>query len=679
MLNIWKNEYSKTLSDLDKLVYQSHLIGAEQSLVLWGGGNTSIKTIENDFFGISQRVLRIKGSGSDLKSIEAKDFPGVHLDKVLTLLDRQHMSDEEMVDFLDHCLMESNSPRPSIETLLHAFLPFNSVVHSHADAVLSLTNTSNPSAIIQKALGDSIIVLPYIRPGFKLSKESAECLSEQNNANGLVLINHGLVTWGDTPEEAYSKHIDIVTQAERFITKNNRHQAQINKRCDNHHVASEIGPFIRGLLSQNVKSVLTFDDDEKIIAFSNREDVEDLVKIGAATPDHLMHTKRLALFVKNTDKHDSEELMLEIKTAVDEYKRTYVQWFSKHTDHCHPMLDPLPRVVIVRGLGMWTVGKDKKSSHITQDIYRHTIDIINNADSIDDYRSLSDQECYDAEYWPLELYKRSLAPAEKELTRRIALVTGAASGIGKAITHRFLQEGAHVIATDVDYESLKILSDELCESYGNDKILPIKMDVTNESEVLAAFEKIKLTFGGLDILVSNAGVAYTGLINTLDSKDWEKSFAVNATGHFLVAKHSINTMRHQNIGGSIVFIATKNVTSPGAALGAYSAAKAAEAQLARVIAIENGDYGIRSNIINPDAIFEGSNLWSNEIKQERAKAHGVPAEEIQDFYRKRTLLKQPVTAEDVAETTLFLASDRSMKTTGAMIPVDAGIRDAFVR
>ena len=681
MLNIWKNEDSAEMSDLDKLIYQSHLIGTEESLVLWGGGNTSIKTVEKDFFGVPQRVLRIKGSGSDLKSVEAKDFPAINLDKVLPLLDREHMSDEAMVDFLDHCLMESSAPRPSIETLLHAFLPFKSVVHSHADAILSLTNTTNHNTIIKKALGDSIIVLPYTRPGFKLSKESASGLGKQNNANGLILVNHGLVTWGNTPEEAYSKHIDIVTQAEKFIkkTRKDKTQTKTQKSFYNQKLVSAVSPFIRGLISKNDKSVLKFYGDEKIVAFSNMEDIEDLIKIGAATPDHLMHSKRLPLFVKNTDKYDLEELVLEIKKSVDEYTNNYTKWFSKHTDNAHPMLDPFPRVIIVRGLGMWTAGKDKRSAHIAQDIYRHTIDIIINADSIDSYTSLSDQQSYDAEYWPLELYKRSLAPVDKELSRQVALVTGAASGIGKAIARKFLEEGAHVIATDVDYESLKILSDSLCKSYGDDRILPIRMDVTNESEIVAAFEKIKLTFGGLDILVSNAGAAYTGLINDLDIEDWAKSFAVNATGHFLVAKHSINMMRDQNIGGSIVFVATKNVTSPGSSLGAYSAAKAAEAQLARVIAIENGEYGIRSNIINPDAIFEDSNLWSSEVKEERARAHGVPAEEIQDFYRKRTLLKKPVTAEDVAETALFLASDRSMKTTGAMIPVDAGIRDAFVR
>ncbi len=681
MLNIWKTKDSAGMSDLDKLIYQSHLIGAEESLVLWGGGNTSIKTVEKDFFGMPQRVLRIKGSGSDLKSVEAKDFPALNLDKVLPLLDREHMSDEAMVDFLDHCLMESSAPRPSIETLLHAFLPFKSVVHSHADAILSLTNTKKHKDIIRKALGDSIIVLPYTRPGFKLSKDSAVGLGKQNNANGLILVNHGLVTWGNTPEEAYSKHIDIVTQAEKFIkkTRKDKSQTKTQKSFYNQKLVSAVSPFIRGLISKNDKSVLKFYGDEKIVAFSNMEDIENLIKIGAATPDHLMHSKRLPLFVKNTDKYDLQELVLEIKKSVDEYTNNYTNWFSKHTDNAHPMLDPFPRVIIVRGLGMWTAGKDKRSAHIAQDIYRHTIDIIINADSIDSYTSLSDQQSYDAEYWPLELYKRSLAPVDKELSRQVALVTGAASGIGKAIARRFLKEGAHVIATDVDYESLKILSDKLCKSYGDDRILPIRMDVTNESEIIAAFEKIKLTFGGLDILVSNAGAAYTGLINDLDIEDWAKSFAVNATGHFLVAKHSINMMRDQNIGGSIVFVATKNVTSPGSSLGAYSAAKAAEAQLARVIAIENGEYGIRSNIINPDAIFEDSNLWSSEVKEERARAHGVPAEEIQDFYRKRTLLKKPVTAEDVAETALFLASDRSMKTTGAMIPVDAGIRDAFVR
>ena len=329
MLNIWKTKDSAGMSDLDKLIYQSHLIGAEESLVLWGGGNTSIKTVEKDFFGVPQRVLRIKGSGSDLKSVEAKDFPAINLDKVLPLLDREHMSDEAMVDFLDHCLMESSAPRPSIETLLHAFLPFKSVVHSHADAILSLTNTTKHNTIIRKALGDSIIVLPYTRPGFKLSKDSAVGLGKQNNANGLILVNHGLVTWGNTPEEAYSKHIDIVTQAEKFIkkTRKDKTQTKTQKSFYNQKLVSAVSPFIRGLISKNDKSVLKFYGDEKIVAFSNMEDIEDLIKIGAATPDHLMHSKRLPLFVKNTDKYDLKELVLEIKKSLDEYTNNYTNWF----------------------------------------------------------------------------------------------------------------------------------------------------------------------------------------------------------------------------------------------------------------------------------------------------------------------------------------------------------------
>jgi NAD(P)-dependent dehydrogenase (short-subunit alcohol dehydrogenase family) len=343
------------------------------------------------------------------------------------------------------------------------------------------------------------------------------------------------------------------------------------------------------------------------------------------------------------------------------------------------MLPASPRVVIVEGLGVFTFGKDSRAATISADIYDHTVGIIESAERLGGYKSLSASDAFDAEYWPLELYKLTLAPAEKSLSRKVALVTGAVGAIGSAIARRFMQEGAHVVCSDLDGEGAIRLSGELNATKPANNALGIEMDVTREDSVLAAFHSIKLEYGGVDIVVSNAGIAHGAPIEDLELEEWSRSLAVNATGHFLVAREAIRIMKTQGLGGSLVFIGTKNVPAPGKEFGAYSAAKAAEVQLARVLALEAGSYGIRSNIINPDAVFAGSGLWSDDLRDERARAHGIAPGDLEEFYRARNILTLAVRAEDVAEAALFFASDRSSRTTGAMLPVDGGLREAFPR
>ena len=686
MKNLWSEKDASRLSELDQLVYQSRRIGSEPSLVLWGGGNTSLKTTENDFRGLECRVLRVKGSGTDMKSIQRQGFPGVLLEHVLALLERENMSDEDMGDYLNHCLVEPNAPRPSIETLLHAFIPQTSIVHSHADAILSITNTNHAKSLLSDAFGSSVVVVPYRRPGFLLSKEVALSARSSPQARGVVLLNHGLVTWGDTPRAAYESHIELVSQAEDFIAQSSKRKqifAQIKgvelSPLQRHRVAAAIAPTIRGLVGQGQRAILRFEDGDEVMEFVNSSEAEGLTKLGAATPDHLINTKRTPLLMDVKDPQDLDIVRAALREGISEYTRSYERWFAQHTDGQHPMLDPFPRVILLRGVGMWTTGKDARAARVAADIYRHTIGILAGSQALDQYESLPLQEVYRAEYWPLELYKQSLAPPEKELSRRVVLVTGAASGIGRAIALRFAQEGAHVMVTDVQLAGAKKVAQEMAAQYGEERVLYCKLDVSNEKAVKAAFETTRLAFGGLDILVSNAGIALTSPLDKLSLSDWQASLAVNATGHFLVAKEAVGILREQGLGGSLVFIATKNVPAPGQDFGAYSAAKAAEAQLARVLAIENGQYGIRSNMINPDAIFRDSKLWSPRIREERAQAHGIPVEQVEDFYRQRTLLKTSVTAEDVAEAALYLAGDRALKTTGAMLPVDGGVREAFPR
>ncbi len=686
MKNLWSENEAQGLNDLDKLVYLSRLIGADPSLVVWGGGNTSIKVTEKDFLGRDVPVMRIKGSGSDLKSMERWQFPRLKLEEVLPVFERDAMSDEAMVDYLDRCVLDPNSPRPSIETLLHAFLPFMCVAHSHADAVVGLTNNRDADAILRRVYGDAVAVVEYLRPGFRLSKLVGLAVKESPRLDGVVLVNHGLFTWGDSAKDAYDRHIALVSQAEEYAASGagagsvfggwQRNPLAPEQRKA---VAAAIGPTLRGLVSQQRRAVLRFDDSPDVLEFIGSTAGQRLSGIGPATPDHLIHTKRKPLWLEVDDPAATPAVAERLRQAMADYAAEYAAWYQENTSGEDSMLDPYPRVILLPGVGMWTTGREARAARITNDIYHHTINVLRTAQSVSDYTSLSAKDTYEAEYWPLELYKLTLAPPEKELARQVALVTGAASGIGKVIAARLAAEGAHVIVTDLEAAGAAEVAAEINQSAGPERAAAFPMDVADAGQVDETFQNLRRTYGGLDILVSNAGIAPVGTIDNLARSDWQRSLDINATGHFLVAAEAVKLMKEQGIGGSLVFIGTKNVPAPGAEFGAYSVAKAAAVQLARVLALENGQYGIRVNVVNPDAVFQGSRLWSPELRQERAAAHGVTVAGLEEFYRQRNLLKARVLAEDVAETVLFLASGRSAKTTGAMIPVDGGVREAFPR
>ena len=684
MKNHWSDSDTRGMDELDKLVYMSRLIGADTSLVVWGGGNTSIKVVERDFKGTEVPAMWIKGSGSDMKSIVRRQFPRLNLDDILPLFARDGMTDEDMVAYLEHCLMDPGSPRSSIETLLHAFLPFMSVAHSHADAVVALTNNQDMDSVLRRVYGDEIAVVDYFRPGFHLSKLVGLAVKESADLKGVVLVNHGLFTWGDDARSAYDQHIDLVNRAEAFITAGSKSVFGGWARnpldtAERRKVAARLAPALRGLVSRQQQMVLRFDDSDDVLEFIGSRDGKRLSAIGPATPDHLIHTKRRPLWLDVPNSSDASAVSAQLEGALEEYAKDYATWYQSHTSGEHTMLDPSPRVILLPGVGMWTTGKDAQAALITGDIYHHTISVIGSAQANSEFTSLTAQDAYDAEYWPLELYKLTLAPPEKELARKVALVTGAASGIGKAIALRLASEGAHVLVADVNGEGASEVSAAINAANGVGRSVSVVMDVASESEVARAFQEVRLAYGGLDILVSNAGIAPVGAIDSLSLAQWQRALDINTTGHFLVAAEAVRLMKEQGGGGSLVFIGTKNVPAPGADFGAYSVSKAAEVQLARVLALENGQFGIRANVVNPDAIFQGSRLWSDEVRQERASAHGVAVDDLESFYHQRTLLKTQVRAEDVAETVLFLASERSSRTTGAMIPVDGGVREAFPR
>jgi NAD(P)-dependent dehydrogenase (short-subunit alcohol dehydrogenase family) len=436
-----------------------------------------------------------------------------------------------------------------------------------------------------------------------------------------------------------------------------------------HPTPELLAPVIRGALGTKRSVILEFDGSDDVLRFLARDDAQRITQIGPATPDHLLYTKRFPLFLDAGD---------DVSNALSEYIERYTAHYKNYPSE-FAMLDANPRVVLVPGLGMWTAGKDARAARIVRDIYRHTMCIIEGAEAAGGYETLNDEDAFHAEYWPLELYKLTLLPKEKELAGKVAIITGAASGIGRACAERFAEEGAHIVVTDVDLSLAEEVANGIVSKNGLRRAIALRLDVSSEEDVERAYAETIGAYGGVDIVVSNAGISSFGSLDVLPAADWDRAFAVNARGHFLVARAALRIMKQQKTGGSIVFNASKNVTAPGKEFGAYSVSKAAEAQLCRIVALEGGEFGIRANMLNPDAIFGGSRFWSDEMRSMRATAYGISSDNLPEFYRNRTLLKTEVTADDVAEAALFLAGPRSAKTTGAMLPVDGGVKEAFPR
>jgi rhamnulose-1-phosphate aldolase/alcohol dehydrogenase len=686
--SLWESsKASQQQSGLDQLVYRSNRIGADRRVCNFGGGNTSTKTIVQDFRGRDTEVMYVKGSGSDLASMKPGNFTGLRLDDIRPLFEKPEMSDEDMVAYLENCMIDAKHPRASIETLLHAFLPYKHVDHTHPDSIISLCCADNGKELAREIFGDRFVWVPYIRPGFTLSKMIAEGVLANPKAELVLMEKHGLVTWGDTSEACYAQTIKIITEAESFI------EARVNEakvfggvkhptlEADvRRSIASQVMPTIRGAVSDTKKMILSFDDADDVLQFVGGQDSATLSQVGAACPDHLVHTKVVPLFIDWTPNVDDVEgLKAKLKEGVASYKEMYKAYFERNKNKGDVMFEAAPRVILIPGVGMINTGKSWAMSQISGALYHRAIAVMRGATALGQFVSLIENESYNVEYWPLELYKLSLAPAEAEFSRKVAFITGGAGGIGSETARRLVSEGAHVILADLNLEGAQKVAAEINAKYGENRALAVKMDVTSEEAVQAAYAETALTYGGVDIIVNNAGLATSSPFAETTLKEWNLNMNVLGTGYFLVAREAFKLMQAQAIGGNMVFIGSKNSVYAGKSASAYSSVKALEAHLARCIATEGGEFGIRVNTILPDAILQGSAIWNGSWRNERAAAYGIEPDQLEEHYRKRTTLLVNIYPRDIAEGIAFFASSKSDKTTGCMLTIDGGVPAAFTR
>ncbi len=680
--NLWDVAKTKGLSEPDLLLYRSNLLGSDKRVTNYGGGNTSAKVIQGDpLTGKPVEVLWVKGSGGDIGSMKMDGFSTLYMEKLTSLksLYRGLQHEDDMVGLLPHCTFNLNPRAASIDTPLHAFVPQKHVDHVHADAVIALAAAPNSRELTQKVYGDSIGWLPWKRPGFELGLWLGKFCEDNPNAIGLVLESHGLFTWGDTAKSCYDTTIATINKAVAWLDAQSTQSAFGGPKTkplaanDRRAIAAQIMPTIRGLIATNGHKVGHFDDSPATLEFICSQDFEPLAALGTSCPDHFLRTKIRPL-VLHYDPSDATAL----PDAIKAYRADYAAYYDRCKRPGSPaMRDPNAVIYLIPGIGMLSFAADKATARISAEFYINAINVMRGATTVSTYRGLPEQEAFDIEYWALEEAKLQRLPKPKPLVGQVALVTGGAGGIGKATAARLLREGACVVLADIDENALASAKAELTQHFGPDFVAAVKQNVTAESEVIASFADACLAFGGIDILVSNAGISSSAPIEDTELSMWNRNIDILATGYFLNSREAFRLFKKQNTGGNIVFIASKNglAASPGAA--AYCTAKAAEIHLARCLALEGAEHGIRVNTVNPDAVLRGSKIWTGEWREQRAAAYAMAPDELEEHYRKRSMLKRSVFPEDIAEAVFFLASDSSAKSTGNIINVDAGNAQSF--
>lgn len=675
--SLWQSE-AVPHDPLEALAYRSNLLGADRRVANFGGGNTSAKIDSVDHTGRPQTVLWVKGSGSDLATIPASGFTGLRLTEITPLYQREAMSDEEMVTYLSRCQRDPTMPRASIETLLHAFLPARHVDHTHPDAIGMMACAVDGERHARECFGDAAIWIPYIRPGFTLAKQVGEAVGANPDAQLVILAKHGLVTWGETPEESYRATIEAINQAAAYVDGYRSSSSEGELATDSWRLDALVHllPAIRGAVSQTAAKILHVDSSPAVASFLAREDAKELSQVGAACPDHLVHTRRRPLWVDYDPSADTVDSLTErIKTRLDDYRADEADYFEAHSVPGDVPADPNPRVILIPGLGMISVGANQPKALLSRDLYYRAVEVMEGAAALGGFASLDDSESFAVEYWPLELYKLRLAPPPAELEGAVAFVTGGAGSIGGAIATRLAAAGASIVIADLDFAGAEESARALKTA-----AVGVATDVTDEDSVKGAFEQAVLAFGGIDFVVSNAGIASSAPIEETTLELWERNYDVLARGYFLVSREAAAVLRRQGAGGAIIFVASKNGLVAGRNASAYSSAKAAEIHLARCLAEELGPDYIRVNVVNPDAVLARSKIWDSSWREERARAYGIRPDQLEEHYRMRTTLRVNIDPEDVAEAVLFFASSRrSGKSTGNILNVDGGVPAAYVR
>ncbi|MEV8467242.1 bifunctional rhamnulose-1-phosphate aldolase/short-chain dehydrogenase [Fluviibacterium sp. DFM31] len=689
--NRWDESVADGMSESELLLYRSNILGADKRVTNYGGGNTSAKVMETDpLTGEEVEVLWVKGSGGDIGSIKMDGFATLYMDKLEALkgLYRGVEFEDEMVGYLPHCTYKLNPRAASIDTPLHAYVPRKHVDHVHADAIIAIAASKNSRELTQQIFGDKIGWLPWKKPGYELGLWLGDFCRENPDADGVVLESHGLFTWGDTARDCYDKTIEVINTATAWLAEKTdgvaafggaRHQSL--SAAERRAVAARLMPAIRGYVSGNQHMVGNFNDSDAVLEFVNSANLEPLAALGTSCPDHFLRTKIRPLVLEFDPAQNNLNAVLEgLPAQVAAYRDDYAAYYDrcKH-DNSPALRDPNAVVYLVPGVGMITFAKDKATARISGEFYVNAINVMRGASSVSDYVGLPEQEAFDIEYWLLEEAKLQRMPKPKSLAGRVALVTGGAGGIGAATAERYLSEGACVMLADINEDALDSTSQNLASRFGKDVVRTVTMNVTDENAVAAAFAESAVEFGGIDILVSNAGIASSAPVEETSLALWNKNMDILSTGYFLVSREAFKVMRVQDMGGAVIFIASKNglAASPNAA--AYCTAKASEIHLARCLALEGAEAGIRVNVVNPDAVLRGSKIWEGEWLEQRAGTYGTDKGGLEEMYRQRSMLKRSVLPEDIAEAAYFFAADTSSKSTGNILNVDAGNVQAFPR
>lgn len=691
----WNPAHAATLDEPGLLLYRSNLLGSDLRITNYGGGNTSAKIQQRDpLSGEMVEVLWVKGSGGDLGSMKPDGFATLYQDKLRALhtLYRGLAHEDEMVGYLPHCTFNLNSRAASIDTPLHSSLPYAHVDHMHPDAVIAIAAMADSEAITRRVFEGTVGWLPWQRPGYELGQRLAEYNERCPGLRGIVLAGHGLFSWGKTAHACFENTVDLIERAQTWLDSE---RAARNKpvfggtaatalpQPERDATLARLMPLLRGQASSSGKTkLLQLNTSPEVMAFVNSRDLQALADLGTSCPDHFLRTKiRPLVLPDSVYSLQGEALAHALQQQLAAYRENYAAYYDRcKRDNSPAMRDANPVVVLLPRIGMLTMAADKPTARIAGEFYVNAINVMREANAVDRYVGLPEQEAFDIEYWLLEEAKLQRMPRPKPMVGKVALVTGGAGGIGQAIAKRLLADGACVVLADIDEQALQLAAAALAQQHGTDAVRGLHCDVTDEASILAAFDAAVLAYGGIDIVVSNAGIASAAPLEDTSLALWNRNQQILATGYFLVGREAFRRMKAQGLGGSIVIVASKNGMVASNQATAYCAAKAAEIQLSRSFALEGAPLGIRSNVVNPDAVIRGSRIWTGQWSAERAAANKIDETELEAFYRERSMLKRSVYPEDIAEGVHFFAAEHlSAKSTGNILNIDAGNLAAFTR